>query len=467
MQNTNVTNNVAKRTTARTVAWCYTINNPTSPIPFNVHSMLYHIYGNEVGESGTPHYQGFIIFRNSKLFTQVKDLCPTAHWEAAKGTYQQAADYCKKEGVFVEEGSLPEQPQKKGSKIGGKATKDKWRFISDSAKKGELNLIDEQHPKQFVNSYRNLIAIRKDFTPKLPDLDGVCGIWYHGKPGVGKTRLCSIKYPNAYLKRMNKWFDGYNNEKVVVLDDIGVDHRFMGYELKKLADRYCYMVEIKNGSMYIRPEKCVVTSQYTIQDVWADDEETKAALLRRFVQVEVKPGDIELAFAIANERLSQKNKLPVASTPSIPMDKTLEVNEITADEFDSVMKKYNAEPVSIDKIEKMPKKLQPTNKFFPERPLRFVPYKKKFITPRLVRKNAIVIEEKQDIEEILSSSEEEKNETQKSTPEEISLEEHTSDEDWHDGHGASIEDYYDMYCQEELADSSIDSDFMSQEDDSE
>lgn len=449
-ENANVKTNVAKRTTARTVAWCYTYNNPTAPIPFNIHQMLYHVYGDEVGESGTRHYQGFIVFKNRKLFTQVKELCPEAHWEAALGTYQQAADYCKKESQFIEEGNLPEQPQKKGSKAGGQATKDKWRFISDSAKKGDLHLIDAEHPKQFVNSYRNLVAIRKDFTVRLPDLPGVCGIWYHGKPGVGKTRLCSLKYPNAYLKRMNKWFDGYNNEKVVVLDDFGLDHKFMGYELKKLADRYCYMVEVKNASMYIRPELCVVTSQYKIEDIWADDDETKNALQRRFVQVEIQPGNIELAFAVANERLATRRGTTTTNqTPSIPDEHMLDVQEITAEEFDAVMEKYNAKPVTTETIEKMPKKLRPANKFFPERPLRFVPYKKKFIPPRMTRSNAIHIAEKKDetseeeeIEEILSS--------EPSTPEELSFDqEDSSDEDWHDGHGNNLEDYYDMYCQDE------------------
>jgi len=410
----------AKRTTARTCAWVYTYNNPTAPIPFNTHQMLYHVYGDEVGESGTRHYQGFVVFKTRKLFTQVKELCPEAHWESTKGTYLQAADYCKKEGKYVEEGTLPEQPQSKGAKTGGEVTKAKWRFISDAAKKGDLHLIDADHPKQFVNSYRNLVAIRKDFTVRLPDLNGCCGIWYHGKPGVGKTRLCSVKYPNAYLKRMNKWFDGYNNEKVVVLDDLGMDHQFMGYELKKLADRYCYMVEVKNASMYIRPEKCIVTSQYRIEQIWANDAETRSALLRRFVQVEITKGDIELAYAVANERLRQ-NLLhePPVNTPE---EKILSDNDITVEEFDAVMDKYNAKPASTECIERLPKKLRPTNMYYPERPLRFVPYKKKFVPPRIERKNAIIIEDDDD-EEMSNIIVEEKMEEisdGKSTPDEIS-----------------------------------------------
>jgi len=372
--------------------------------------MLYHVYGEEVGDSGTNHHQGFVVFKNSRTFSYVKDLLPEAHWEATKGNYQQAADYCKKDGVFKEEGSLPEQPQKKGSKAGGEVTKDKWRFISDSAKKGDLLAIDENHPKQFVTSYRNLQGIYKDYQKRKPDIEGVCGIWYYGKAGVGKTRLVTLKYPGAYLKRMNKWFDGYNHEDVVLLDDFAPDHAFMAYELKKLADRYCYMVEIKNSSLYIRPKKCVVTSQYRIEDIWAEDKETREALQRRFVQVEVTKGNIELAFALANERLNKKVGMEEKGTPSIPEEVMLEAHDITPEEFDSVMDKYNAKEVSMEVVEKMPKKLQPSNKYFRDKPLRFVPYKKTFKTPRLVRKNAIVIEEEKeestDEEEIMIEEEE-------------------------------------------------------------
>jgi len=416
--------------------WCYTLNNPQGPIEFNEDTMHYLVYGEEVGESGTPHHQGYVAFKNRRRLNQCKELSPRAHWEIARGSHSEASDYCKKDGVFKEFGKLPEDAQKKASKAGAKANSDKWRNISDHAKAGDLSWIDNNYPKPFVNSYRNLVAIRKDFTQRLPDLDGVCGIWYYGEPGVGKTRLVTLKYPNAYLKRMNKWFDGYNMEDVVVMDDFGKDHAYMGYELKKLADRYCYMVEVKNASMYIRPKKCVVTSQYKIEDIWAEDDETKKALQRRFVQVEVVKDNIELSFAIANERLNQKNGIVEKSTPSIPNEQQLEANEITAEEFDSVMEKFNAKPVTLDVIEKMPKKLQPTNKYYPDKPLRFMPYTKKFKTPRLIRKNAFVKEKKKEEEEVLDIS----------TDEDEVMEE--------DKEAPSLHDYYDLEAEEVLDDSS-------------
>jgi len=416
----------SKQANPRGIAWCYTINNPKSPLPWNEYQMSYHVYGEETGKEGTKHFQGFLVFKNSKSFATVKDLCPQAHWEVAKGTYIQASDYCKKDGVFNEQGTLPEQPQKKGSAAGGQATLEKWRFISDAAKRGDLLAIDKDHPKQFVTSYRNIQSIRKDFTERVGDLDGVCGIWYYGAPGVGKTRLVTAKYPNAYLKRFNKWFDGYNAEETVVLDDLGKEHNFMGYELKKLADRYCYLVEIKNASFYIRPKRCVVTSQFTIAQVWHDDQDTKAALQRRFVEVEVKPGNIELAFALANERLAKKNNQSIVIVEVPKTD-----DDMTVEEFDSVMEKYNAKEVAAEVLEKMPKKIRPRNTYFPDKPIRFVPYK----APRkLERKNAVVIS---------SSSDEGKNET--------SEEDVPSSEEsprpvvyWNDGPMSSLHEAYDL-----------------------
>ena len=157
-----------------------------------------------------------------------------------------------------------------------------------------MSEIDNKYPKPFVNCYRNLQAIRKDHTPKVDNLADVCGIWIYGESGVGKTRLVTKLYPDAYLKRMNKWYDGYNGEDVIVLDDLDPSHSFMGYELKKLADRYCFLAEIKNASMYIRPKRVVVTSQYPIEAIWKEDKETTKALKRRFKIIHATDDNINL-----------------------------------------------------------------------------------------------------------------------------------------------------------------------------
>lgn len=64
----------------------------------------YLILGKEIGESGTHHLQGYCELKNQTRFNTVKEWFPKAHMEPRKGTANEAADYCKKDGEFTEYG---------------------------------------------------------------------------------------------------------------------------------------------------------------------------------------------------------------------------------------------------------------------------------------------------------------------------------------------------------------------------
>jgi len=96
--------------------WCFTLNNPLIgdedlllAIP-----RRYVVFGREVGASGTPRLQGFVIFLSVKSLAQVKKCIPRAHLEVARGTPTQAADYCKKDGDFTEDGTPPVSKAEQG-----------------------------------------------------------------------------------------------------------------------------------------------------------------------------------------------------------------------------------------------------------------------------------------------------------------------------------------------------------------
>ena len=66
-----------------------------------------------------------------------------------------------------------------------------------------------------------------------------------------------LYYKNdVYVKNINKWWDGYANERIVLISDVEPDHgSFLGYFLKIWANCYPFLAEIKDSSFKIRPKK--------------------------------------------------------------------------------------------------------------------------------------------------------------------------------------------------------------------
>ncbi len=59
------------------------------------------IIGREVGESGTPHLQGYVRAKKRWRPSQLGNWWNKAHWEKCKGTHEQNVKYCAKEGNYT------------------------------------------------------------------------------------------------------------------------------------------------------------------------------------------------------------------------------------------------------------------------------------------------------------------------------------------------------------------------------
>ena len=66
----------------------------------------YLIFGREIGESGTPHLQGFVSFPSRKRLRQVIQTLGQCHCSIAR-YIMKSIEYCKKDGDFEEIGNAP------------------------------------------------------------------------------------------------------------------------------------------------------------------------------------------------------------------------------------------------------------------------------------------------------------------------------------------------------------------------
>jgi len=78
--------------------WIIVVNNYTPQDEEIIQAIhcRYIVYGKEVGESGTPHLQGFIIFNSTKTLVACKKLHATAHFQIAVKSSEINRNYAKK-----------------------------------------------------------------------------------------------------------------------------------------------------------------------------------------------------------------------------------------------------------------------------------------------------------------------------------------------------------------------------------
>jgi len=262
--------------------WCFTINNPTPAMEQALvtlaemdENVKYLVYGREVGQAGTPHLQGYIELKKKWRGSTLKQaIGMTAHIELRKAKAYQAAQYCKKDGDFVEFGEVPTAPKSQD-------VKQRWRMVLDKCREGDWEYMAKEEPYLWLMQEKKL---RSHY--KCPgSIEMLDNEWIYGPTGTGKSRDARTRYPNAYIKDASShWWDGYNGEDVVIIEDLDKYHVKQGYYLKIWADHYAFPAQIKGGQMMVRPKKIIVTSNYAPKDIWQDDT-TVGPLLRRFTLV--------------------------------------------------------------------------------------------------------------------------------------------------------------------------------------
>lgn len=267
-------------------AWCFTVNNPENERAngqlFDATQpkhLRYACWQKEAGASGTVHLQGYMEFTQPVRLSALRASLHGAHLEPRRGTREQARDYCRKPDRL-------DGPWEWGEwSAGGQG---KRTELADACavvqRGGSLCELAAEYPVEYVKYHRGFGELRRRLAPQRRRVElKVYLIW--GKSGVGKTRLVHDLWGDevyALASQKPLWFDGYDGEKVLLIDEFEGVHEFGREKLLRVLDIYPYDAPVKGGHVRAQWTKVYITSNNDLEYEFKNC----AALWRRVTKCE-------------------------------------------------------------------------------------------------------------------------------------------------------------------------------------
>lgn len=232
---------------------CFTVNNYTQQeydifveLGENRDKCQYLIIAKEVGDSGTPHLQGYIEFTRKHSYMKFVTMTGRNFWARPRsGSQKEAKEYCQKTAEYREWG----EPRRQGNVKESMRLETMVDAIEEGSRPSELvrsGVVDSTQKLAVMDKLINVLEKKRLHKTEV--------IYLYGETGTGKTRS-AIKYFADILGKEEddptifddifitsgslKWFDGYQSHKYMIIDNFRHYHQ-QGNSILRLLDRYPY-----------------------------------------------------------------------------------------------------------------------------------------------------------------------------------------------------------------------------------
>ncbi len=233
------------------------------------------------------HYQGYAellspmrlkAFKNELGYNKV-------HIEGRQGTRDEARNYCMKTDTRLK------GPFELGEwKAGGQGKRKDMDEAARIIKKDGLDAVADAMPGTFIRCQKHF----RDYQTYLDNRDqpisrDILCFWLHGPTNIGKSHCIYTTVPNLYALcpgTGQNWYDGYNKEQGLLIDDIMAD-TIPPSDMLHIADKWRYRCPIKGGFTWARWNLLVVTSNHSIHFTYQGTSNIES-IIRRFKILKVE-----------------------------------------------------------------------------------------------------------------------------------------------------------------------------------
>lgn len=313
-------------TPSRLRNFVFTLNNYTAEEEESIKNLnvKWLIFGHEIGEEeNTPHLQGACVIGRQVAFSTLKTWpgLSRAHLAPMLGSAEDNVIYCTKQDSknFFEKGDRPKPGKRTDLLDVVQSMRNRETFLQIAS--------TDEGAVVIVKYARGLTLLRQ--TLQTPRTTKPQVVWLSGTTGIGKTRTAievaeKIFGQNSFWISSGslRWFDGYENQPVAILDDFRAKDSTFSF-LLRLLDRYPLKVEIKGAFVEWNPKLIIITAPQNPTRTWSFRTQEQIDQLNRRIDLQCE----EEVQTLSQMPYTQNTGLVLPLLPGAPAQEAQDIQD--------------------------------------------------------------------------------------------------------------------------------------------